>query len=128
MVGIAALLTYGWVTSTRLIEMRLMKDGVPLSGLSLDVIGPSENSDWETFKIDQDGWVTLPSSYIEKIGNCGIKEKDKFVQEFVESGFDRGRSTVNFTASGIESQHIYRFLFYQELNENKSIGRTQPSR
>lgn len=108
----------GWITSTRNVDMRFLKDGVPLSGRSIEVLGAKEGLEAEAFKIPQDGWVRLPSSYVGKNGVCRIKDGDHS-HEFVEIGFRRGRSTVNFTDSGIESAYAYRFLFYEIRTETK---------
>ena len=120
-------LIYGWATSTRHIEMRFLKNGVPLSGLSFHVIGPSESSRTETFTIGKDGWVKLPSSYLRQSGICGIEREKKWVYEFVENGFDRGLTTVNFTHSGIASENVYRFLFYEKTSSATSINKITPA-
>ena len=117
-IGLAML--SGWATSTRHVDMRFLKDGISLSGHSLEVLGAKEGMEAEVFKIAQDGWVRLPSSYVGKNGACRIKDGD-LSHEFMELGFSRGKTTLNFTHSGIESEHAYRFLFYDRRTETKPL-------
>ena len=118
---IAIVLLTGWLTSTRHVDMRFLKDGVPLSGRSFEVIGVKEGLEPEVFQIAQDGWLRLPSSYVGKNGACRIKDGDT-THEFMELGFSRGKTTVNFTSSGIRSEHSYRFLFYEDRTATKPLA------
>jgi len=123
---ISALLTFlivllaGWATSTRYVDMQFLKDGVPLSERSIEVLVAKEGLEAEVYKITQDGWVRLPSSHVGKNGVCRIKDGD-LSHEFVEFGFSRGKTTVNFTPTGIESEHAYRFLFFERRTQTKSL-------
>lgn len=122
LLAIAIVLLAGWTTSTRHVDMRFLKDGVPLSGRSIEVLGAKEGLETEVFRITPDGWVRLPSSYVGKNGACRIKDGD-LSHEFMELGFRRGRTTVNFIHSGIESEHTYGFLFY----EGRTVTKPMPS-
>jgi hypothetical protein len=126
LLAIAIVLLAGWTASTRQVDMRFLKDGVPLLGRSLEVLGAKEGWEAEVFEIAQDGWVRLPSSYVGKNGACRIKDGDH-AHEFMELGFSRGKTTVNFTASGIESEHTYRFLFYESRSRTKPLPNNKRS-
>lgn len=117
---IAIILLAGWTTSTRHVDMQFLKDGVPLAGRSIEVLGAKEGLEAEAFRITPDGWVRLPSSYVGKNGACRIKDGD-LSHEFIELGFNRGKTTVNFTHSGIESEHTYSFLFYEGRTVTKPM-------
>ena len=123
---IAIVLLAGWATSTRHVDMQFLKDRIPLSGRSIEVLGAKEGLETEIFKIPQDGWVRLPASYVGKNGACRIKDGD-FSHEFMEFGFSRGETTVNFTALGIESEHSYRFLFFESRKQSKPLPTNKDS-
>jgi hypothetical protein len=114
LLAIGILLLAGWSTSTRDVDMRFLKDGVPLSGRSLVVLTATD-AGWEnaTYNIAQDGWVRLPSSYLGKIGACSIEDGD-IVHKYLAWGFIKGKTTVFFTPTGNESVHVYKYLFYQK--------------
>jgi hypothetical protein len=117
---VAIVLLTGWATSTRHLDMRFLKDGIPLSGGSIEIIGVKQGWEKEVFQISQDGWVRLPSSYAGKNGACRIKAGDHDY-DFSKLGFSRGRETVDFTSSGFESEHTYRFLFYESCIRSKQL-------
>jgi hypothetical protein len=114
-------LIIGWNTSTRYVEMQFLDDGVPLSGHTLDVIGGKEGMETESFEIASDGWVKLPTSYVGKKGVCAIRSGDKLVYEFLENGFNRGQTSVNFNLGAIQSNHSYRFLIFESQTRAKSL-------
>ncbi len=126
LITIAVVLLAGWATSTRQVDMRFLKDGVPLAGRSIEVLGAKVGLEEEVFQIPQDGWVRLPSSYVGKNGVCRIRDGD-VSHEWMELGFSRGKTTVNFTASGIESEHTYRFLFYESRSQTKPLPNNKTS-
>lgn len=126
LLAVAIVLLTGWATSTRHIDIRLLKDGFPLSGGSIEIIGGKKGWEKEVFQISQDGWIRLPSSYAGKNGSCRIKA-GAHDYDFLKLGFSRGREAVNFTASGWESVHTYRFLFYESCIRSKPLPMNKDS-
>jgi hypothetical protein len=127
LMGLVAVLIIGWNSSTRYVEMQFLEDGVPLSGHTLEVIGGKEGMAMESFEIASDGWVKLPSAYVGKKAVCGIRSGEDLVHEFLENGFDRGETTVNFKPRGVESIHSYRFLFFESQAATTSVSETESS-
>ena len=104
----------GWLTSTRSVEMIFKINDIPCSSCTLRVMAASDSE--ESFVMDRDGRVVLPNSFIGRIGICAIERGSERLIVFVEHGFDRGVTSVNFSDAGNRSTHVYRFLGF----ENKS--------
>jgi hypothetical protein len=121
--AIIVLLAFGWVTSTRHVEMKFLEDGVPIANCELHfmIIG-SDGRENKPLKIDRNGDVRMPNAFAGKRAIYAIKRGDELLQSIYEPEFERGFTVVNFVGSGIESTHRYRFLFYDSTTTSRSMN------